>query len=240
MPPSKGQSRNLRPSPLILAHRGASATQRENSLAAFEAARALGADGVELDVRRSADGVLVVHHDPVLPDGRAIHTLAAADLPQYVPTLEAALGCCAGLVVDAEVKNLPTDPGFDPTERVAAEAAALAARTGMAGEVVVSSSSLLSVDAARAAGAGVATAWLTLAAFDQFEALAMAADHGHDALQPRHEAVTPELVAAAHQRGLEVHAWTVDDPERVAAMAAAGVDAVITNRPDVALRALGR
>jgi glycerophosphoryl diester phosphodiesterase len=240
MPPSKGWERNLRAATLVLAHRGASATERENSLAAFEAARALGADGVELDVRRSADGVLVVHHDAVLPDGRALHTLTTAELPAHVPTLEASLACCRGLVVDAEVKNLPTDPGFDPTESVAADVANMAARMGMAAEVVVSSFSLLSVDAARAVGAGVATAWLTLAAYDQFDALALAADHGHGALQPRHEAVTPELVAAAHERGMEVHAWTVDDPDRVAAMAAAGVDIVITNVPDVALRALGR
>ncbi|MGH9177461.1 MAG: glycerophosphodiester phosphodiesterase [Acidimicrobiales bacterium] len=212
----------------------------ENTLAAFEAARAAGADGVELDARRTADGVLVVHHDPVLPDGRPVHTLRAAELPDHVPTLEAALECCRGLVVDAEVKNLPTEPGFDPTESVAAAVAELAARMGVAGDVVVSSFSLPSVDAARAAGTGVATAWLTLAAYDQLEALALAADHGHDALQPRHEAVTAELVAAAHQRGLDVHAWTVDDPERIEAMATAGVDAVITNRPDVALRALGR
>src|SRR3954469_3561814 len=50
--------------PLVLGHRGASAAAPENTVAAFVRARELGADGVELDVRRAADDVLVVHHDP--------------------------------------------------------------------------------------------------------------------------------------------------------------------------------
>ena len=225
---------------LVLAHRGATAAARENTLAAFAAAREVGADGVELDVRRSADGVLVVHHDPALADGRLIAALPAAELPGHVPTLEAALHACTGMTVDAEVKNLPNEPGFDPGEATAAGVVELVRRTGRAGDVAVSSFSLPTVDAARAAGGGVATAWLTLVGYDQLEALALAAEHGHDALHPWHEAVTPELVAAVHDRGLALHAWTVDDPDRILALAEAGVDAVITNRPDLALRVLGR
>ncbi|MGQ0521614.1 MAG: glycerophosphodiester phosphodiesterase [Actinomycetota bacterium] len=224
----------------ILAHRGAWGACRENTLEAFRHARALGAHGVELDVRRTGDGVLVVHHDPVLPDGRVLATVAQAELPGWVPTLEAAFEECAGLLVDAEIKNLPTEPGFDPGEAAAAGTAALARRLGVAAQVVVSSFSLTSADAARAAGAGVSTGWLTLAGYDQLDALALAADHGHDALLPRHEVVTPELVAAVHARGMRVHAWTVDDPDRVRVLAGAGVDVLITNVPDVALRALRR
>lgn len=222
----------------ILAHRGAWGACRENTLEAFRHARALGAHGVELDVRRTSDGVLVVHHDPALPDGRMLATVVHAELPGWVPTLEAALEECAGLLVDAEIKNLPTEPGFDPGEAAAAGTAALARRLGVAAQVVVSSFSLTSVDAARAVGAGVSTGWLTLAGYDQLDALALAADHGHDALLPGHEAVTPELVAAVHARGMRVHAWTVDDPDRVRVLAGAGADVIITNVPDVALRAL--
>ena len=56
----------------VIGHRGASRAERENTLEAFHAAVAQGADGVELDVRRTADGALAVHHDAHLPDGRAI------------------------------------------------------------------------------------------------------------------------------------------------------------------------
>ena len=56
----------------VLAHRGASRAERENTLRAFERACALGADGVELDVRRTSDDVLVVHHDPRVDGGCVI------------------------------------------------------------------------------------------------------------------------------------------------------------------------
>ncbi|MFP5377237.1 MAG: glycerophosphodiester phosphodiesterase [Acidimicrobiia bacterium] len=225
---------------LVLAHRGMATTQRENTLPAFAAAREVGADGVELDVRRTADGALVVHHDPTLDDGALLAALSASQLPAWLPTLEAALEECRGLVVDAEVKNLVTEPGFDPEEATARQTAALVARMGMAGSAFVSSFSMTAIDAAREAEPSVRTAWLTLAAYDQADALALAAARGHAALQPRHEAVTTELVAATHGRGLALHAWTVDDPARIRHLADCGADAVITNRPDVALDALGR
>ena len=71
--------------PLVLAHRGASRAAAENTPEAFRLALALGADGVELDVRRAADGALVVHHDPVL-NGEPLRRLAGPP----VPTLAAA------------------------------------------------------------------------------------------------------------------------------------------------------
>ena len=66
----------------VVAHRGASAAHPPgNTLAAFTAAAPLGADGVELDTHLTADGVVVVHHDPVFADGRSIGALRAAELP---------------------------------------------------------------------------------------------------------------------------------------------------------------
>ena len=225
---------------IVLAHRGMAASHRENTLEAFAAARAVGADGVELDVRCSADGVLVVHHDPTLADGRPIAGLRAADLPAWVPTLEAALEVCRGMVVDAEIKNLVTEPGFDPEESAARETAALLVRMGMAGSAFVSGFSMASIDAAREAEPSVPTGWLTLAAYDQLDALSLAAARGHAALQPRHEAVTPELVAAVHAKGLQLHTWTVDDPDRIRHLARFATDILITNHPDQALKVLGR
>ena len=223
----------------VWAHRGSAEQARENTLAAFRAARRDGADGVELDVRSTADGVLVVHHDALL-DGRPLAHLEAAELPAWLPTLEAALAECRGLAVDIEVKNLPTEEGYDPDEGTAIAAARLVTRLGSPRGIVISAFALATVDAARQAGPSVATGWLTLAAFDQLEALELATDHGHAALHPRHEAVTPELVAAAHARGMAVATWTVDEPDRIRDMAAAGVDAVITNAVGSALAALGR
>src|SRR3954469_14433888 len=73
--------------PLVLGHRGASAAAPENTVAAFARARELGADGVELDVRRSADGVLVVHHDPDLRDAGPIKAMTLAELRATQPDL---------------------------------------------------------------------------------------------------------------------------------------------------------
>ena len=223
----------------VWAHRGSAERARENTLAAFRAARDCGADGVELDVRSTADGVLVVHHDALL-DGRPVAAVEAADLPGWLPTLEAALEECRGLAVDIEVKNLPTEAGYDPDEGTAVAVARLVSALGPDPGVVISAFAMATIDAARAAGPGVATGWLTLAAFDQMEVLHQAVAHQHTALHPRHEAVTPELVAAAHDLGVAVHAWTVDDPARIRELADAGVDAVITNAAAAALAALGR
>ena len=57
---------------------------------------------------------------------------------------------------------------------------------------------------------------------------------GHRAVNPWDPFVTPELVDRAHGAGIEVHTWTVDDPHRMAALVAMGVDGIITNVPDVA------
>src|ERR1700712_5637918 len=105
----------------VIAHRGASRAERENTVGAFGRARELGADAVELDVRRTADGVLVVHHDARLPDGRSVDTTPVADLPVHVPALGASLDACAGMWVNVEIKNDPTEGGFDPTESIADE-----------------------------------------------------------------------------------------------------------------------
>ena len=224
----------------VWGHRGAPHAAPENTLASLREARRQGADGVEIDVRATADGVLVVHHDAVLADGRALASLPAADLPPEVPSLEAVLEECRGLTVDVEIKSLPTDPGWDPGEGTAVAAARLVAGAGRQADVVLSSFSMAAIDAALGAEAGVRTGWLTVVAYDQLESLELAAGRGHRALHPRHEVVTPELVAAAHQRGMAIHAWTADDPDDVRRLAAAGVDAVITNVPAEALAALGR
>lgn len=222
----------------IFAHRGASATKRENTVEAFVEAHRLGADGVELDVRRGAKGALVVHHDPDLPGLGPIAGLEVADLPPEVPLLEAALSACGPLAVNIEVKNLPNEADFDPDEMVAAAVAALVTDLKLTTRVIVSSFNLAAIDAVRRAEPGVPTGWLTPGGFDQHRALATAAGRGHAALHPHHSGVTADLVAAAHDLGLALNTWTVDDPARMVELAGWGVDTLITNVVDVAVLAL--
>ncbi|HEX3541752.1 MAG TPA: glycerophosphodiester phosphodiesterase [Acidimicrobiales bacterium] len=225
---------------MILAHRGASRAAPENTVESFRQAHRVGADGVELDVRRTADGVLVVHHDADLPGRGPIVSLRLSELPPSVPQLDAALDACGDLVVNIEVKALPGEADYDPTYGLGRLVARFVADRGIAGRVVVSSFDLSALDAALAVEPALVTGWLTPSWYDQSNALETVVARGHRALHPHHEAVTPALVTAAHAAGVDVTTWTVDDPERIRLLVAAGVDAIITNVPDVARAALSR
>lgn len=233
--------------PLVLGHRGASRARPENTLAAFAEARAMGADGVELDARRTADERLVVHHDPRI-DGfgllfdQPFATLRAAR--PDIPTLAEALDTCAGMIVNVEIKCLPWEPDADTPDRAVARAVVDLVRsigTVPVADVIVSSFDLGAIDACRAFAPEVATAWLT-SGQDIAVAAPIAAERGHGWLNPDRVAALRAShadVAAAQRSGVRVGVWTVDEPDDITALAAAGVDAVITDVPDVALRTLG-
>ncbi|HEY7134625.1 MAG TPA: glycerophosphodiester phosphodiesterase [Acidimicrobiia bacterium] len=229
--------------PVVLGHRGAPRAARENTLEAFRLATALGADGVELDARRSADGVVVVHHDAVAEGVGVLVEHAAAEIQARrpdIPTLDEALDACEG-IVNVEVKNFPTEPDYDPDERVAADVVELVGRRAMRDRVIVSSFTTGPLDRVHAIDPSIATGWLTLPSFAVADAVPLAASRGYVAVHAERRAVVVDpvgVVAVAHDAGLRVHVWTVDDPDELRVLAAAGVDAVITNVPDVARRAL--
>ena len=224
----------------VWGHRGASKAKPENTIEAFAEARRLGADGVELDVRRTADNAMAVRHDFTLEGGGTIveHTLDA--LPSSVPTLAAALDACGPMTVNVEIKNVPIEPDYDPDETVADQVVDLVVARDAIDQIVVSSFSLATIDAVRKRSANIATGWLTLVAYDQLEALETAVERGHSALHPYFTAVTTELVEAAHAAGVAVYTWTVDDPDDMRRLADMGVDAIMTNDVELAVRVLQR
>lgn len=232
--------------PLVLAHRGARRRAPENTLEAFRRARELGADGVELDVRRTRDGVLVLHHDPGPVDGpvlgRVDHPEVRERFPS-IPTLAEALDVCLGLLVNVEIKNLPWEPDFDASERIADDVVALLESRG-GDRVLVSSFHLATVDHLHGRAPDVPTAFLFLAGMDLREVADLAADRGHVAVHPDLRALggpeVAEFVTHAHARGLQVNVWTVNEPADMVRMADLGVDALVTDVPDVALVALGQ
>jgi glycerophosphoryl diester phosphodiesterase len=227
--------------PLVLGHRGASARAPENTLAAFALARDVGADGVELDVRRTADDVLVVHHDPAVDGFGVIVGASFADLRAArpaIPTLAEVLDVCRGLLVNAEIKCLPWEPDADTDGRVARATVdlILATRTN----AVISSFDLAQVDRVRALESGIPTGWLTHGQ-EVAAAARVAAAHGHEWVNPDYRAALTAGdggVAAAHDAGVQVSVWTVDDPGDARALASAGVDIIITNTPDVVAGAI--
>lgn len=222
----------------VIAHRGASAVRKENTVDAFVEAGRLGADMVELDVRRTRDNVLVVHHDASLPGLGPIVELPRDALPPWVPTLEQAIDACVGMLVNIEVKSSPLDPDFDEDRWVAARVAEQVGERAWRDRVLVSSFDLVSVDRVRAIDDSIPTALLTLPFIDAREVAVTAWDRGHRVLHPHDLAVTPELVEHLHARGMAVNVWTVDDPDRMRALVEMGVDGICTNVPDVLVRVL--
>jgi glycerophosphoryl diester phosphodiesterase len=229
----------------VLAHRGGTGPWRENTLEAFSGALRLGADGVELDVRRTADGRLVVHHDAEIEGGGAVQLLPAHDLPDWVPGLDEALEICAGAIVNIELKNAPVEPGFDPAEVAAAQVVSiLAASTTAPGRrpahVVVSSFWPATLEAVHRDGPEVPTGLLVHPSLDVTQAAGQAQSIGCVALHPFHAQVTPALVDRVHDMGMSVATWTVNHDDDVVAVVGAGVDMVITDRVADTLRTLGR
>jgi len=220
---------------LVLAHRGYTGSAVENTLEAFAEARRLGADGVELDVRRSADGALVVHHDAVIPGAGAVAELGARELPPHVPLLPDALGVCEGMLVNVEIKNLPGDPGYDPDEAVSVATAATIVECGWADGVIVSSFNAPSIDAVRNAEPRLRVGWLLGPGADPAASVSPAAEAGYRALHPFVAQVNARLVDQAHAAGLAVNVWTVNPDSTLREMVGLGVDAVITDRLPEAL-----
>jgi glycerophosphoryl diester phosphodiesterase len=210
------------PTVKVFAHRGSgpSGPDLENTTAAFAAARRLGADGIELDVRRTLDGQLVVHH---------------------IPSLTEALEACDGLSVNLEVKNFEGDPDFDESQFVARESARILLGWGAcergSGEVVVSSFSRRAIRAVRDVEPRLERAFLV--AEGPYERIvSVAAAEAVEGIHPHDVLVDERLVEAAHSVHLSVRVWTVDLPERIAQLAAMGADAIVTNDVPAARAAL--
>jgi glycerophosphoryl diester phosphodiesterase len=224
---------------LLLGHRGANKPHLENTMPAFEAALEAGLHGVELDVQRTKDGVLIVHHDFHLPDGRLIAALEFAEvqLPNgyVVPKLDEVLAWTknTGAYLNIEIK-LETF-ATDGRER---EVAALVERSGLGGQVIISSFNPFSLFRVRYAAPALETALLY---YDHpkmpwwLRGGLTAPLLGVSAIHPHHSLVTPTLMTHAKRRGWKVNVWTVNEPTEVRRLLALGVDGIIGDVPNVLL-----
>ena len=227
--------------PLVIAHRGASGTAPENTLAAFRRAEALGADMVELDVQLTRDGAVVVLHDDSLErttDGRGLVAehdcamLAGLDAgtwfsPSFrgerIPTLAAVLAACP-LAVNVELKA----PG---TEVLAERAIAVVRQAGALDRVVFSSfqPSLLEAVRAREPNATLAVLWNWGPIHD---ALRLSERVGARAVHIRKDLVTTRAGALAAQSRVELRAWTVNDAGEGDRLVSLGVAGLFTDFPE--------
>ena len=222
----------------IYAHRGCTLNALENTLEAFTAAVELGCDGVELDVHRTSDGAIVVHHDAVMSDGRAIANTRCADLPPFVPTLEEVLEVLGSLRCNVELKVDPDDPNVDPTAAFAAAVLGVVEQSGATDRVIYSSFHRPTIERVVALDPTVQVGWLLNPGTDLAEAVLAARAAGFSALHPFVWSVTEDALELAHDAGLEINTWTVNGPDDLKRMVGLGVDCIITDRPDWGLLAV--
>lgn len=243
-------------STLNIGHRGASGSAPANTLAAFEAALHAGADGIELDVHLSADGVPVVIHDFVV-DHTTDGTGRVADLPlaalreldagswfdpcfagERIPTLDEVVAAVGQrLLLNVEIKSLTRH-----NQQLAAAVVESVIHHGLAERVLISSFNPYALrDVHRQAPHlplgllydGLPASWLARARAWSMRELTLQAVH------PHHSLIRRGAVRRAHRRGRRMVAWTVDDAGRMRTLVGRGVDGIITNHPDRLRRVLG-
>ncbi len=221
---------------LVIAHRGASSQEVENSLAAFRAAGPLGADAVELDIHATADGALIVHHDETIDATHHIPHLTARHVREFrlangepIPTLAEALEAVGpGVQVFVEVKSLA--PQFDErlfdTFRNGRNPSAYAVH---------------SFDHRVIRRLGTKHPSLrrgVLSSSYLLRPLAALEDAGATILWQEHRMVDAALIKALHGAGMQLFVWTVDRPHEMRRFLELGVDGLCTNLPDVGRRAV--
>ncbi len=214
---------------LVIAHRGATRGERENTTAAFRRARELGADWVELDVRRTVDDVLVAHHDAYLPDGRLVAETRLDELPGWVPSLAEALEACEGMGVLVEIKNDPAEIDYDSDNAVAVAVAGLVSAYRPYDEVMISSFNTAAVERIRQVDERIPTALLMFDPVRVLQGVDRAAAGGHSAIHPYHATVDAGLMGRAREAAVAVWVWTVNDAGTIEALVGLGVDGIITD-----------
>lgn len=224
--------------PLVLAHRGASSYAPENTLPAFELALEMGADGIETDIRATGDEKLVLLHDERLDrttDGAG--TVASQRWDQV-----AELDAGSWFSLDYEGTRVPLLSDFLET---------YAGRTRLALEVkgrrieplvqaiiapyvsdnlTVTSFQFGTILLLKRAMPTLRLGWL-VRAFGSLE-IELAAKEGLAQICPKAEGLSAPLVQLAHDMGLEVRAWAVNDQELMELAVQAGVDGMTINFPD--------
>jgi glycerophosphoryl diester phosphodiesterase len=250
--------------PLILGHRGSSATAPENTLAAFSQALRDGADGIEFDVRLSRDGVPVVIHDATLKRTGGIdqkvsglsaaelqeidvgswfsdrrqtrRTFAGENLPSLMQVFELFAANSGVLYIEMKCDG-------DEGPALAAEVVRLSRKSQMAQRVVVESFDLSAILEVKKVDSGIRTAALfepklsrPISTVRRLKMVAAALEVGADEIALHHTLAGPRVIEKAGRQGLEIVVWTVDEPAWISRARSLGVKALIANDPATMVR----
>ncbi len=240
--------------PAVLAHRGDCKHAPENTLAAFRQAAKMGVDGIEFDVKLTADGKVIVLHDQTLDRTTNGHgdvssfTLAALQElnasvrfpelvpPEKIPTLDEVFEFAGDrLYMNVELKNYST-----PFDRLVPAVVEHVKRHGLEKRVFFSSFNPFSLRIAHRLLPSVPCGLLTLPRAAGFLGRTFGWRGQLEALNPHLASLTPYLVDQVHAGGKRVYVWTVNAEADILHVIDLGVDGIITDDPALALRLLGR
>ncbi len=224
--------------PRVWAHRGDSAHEVENTMAAFERAKAAGADGIELDVRLDRDGTVCVFHDDDLRrlvdrKGR-LEDLSTSERKELrvsghpIPTLAEVLDFADTLEVNVEIKA----PRPGRMGELAQRTAKVIRDSGRAEQIIVSSFDPFTLIQFHRHLSDIALAYL----FHDEQPLPLRRGWvgtwmGASLFHPQHTLCTEQTVTAWHTAGMALNVWTVDDAAELERLARLGVDGVFANDP---------
>ena len=242
------------PTPVIIAHRGDKAYAPENTLSAFEQAAKKGADAIEFDVKLSADGQVIVLHDPTVDrttngSGKVskltLNELRSLDAGiqfpglfpnEKIPTLEEVFTAVGKrLFMNIELSNY-----FTPTDSLVEKVSNLVKEHGMDNRVFFSSYLPCNLHKAHRFLPNVPQGLLTAAGYLGFLGRNFGWRNNYDALNPTMATVTANLIKRVHATGKRVITWTVNKEMDIKRMVDLNVDGIITDDPALALRVLGR
>jgi glycerophosphoryl diester phosphodiesterase len=232
-----------RPLVQVTAHRGHARAAPENTMSAIRKAIESGADYAEVDVQRTADGVIVLVHDRdlmrVAGDPRRVEALTYDEVrkldvgswfdPAFagerVPTLEEVIQLSRGRIkLNIELKF------FGPDRRLAREVARLVRAQHFESDCFVTSLNYDALQEVKRHNRRLRTGLIVAKALGDVSRLEV------DALSVRAGALTDRMLRAAHRLGMEVHVWTVNDARQMGRLINRGVDNILTSDPDLAIR----
>jgi len=240
--------------PIIFAHRGASAHAPENTLAAFEMAIAQGADGIELDVKLSADGQVVVIHDPIVDRTTGAHgrvkdmtldELRALDAGSFfadafksekIPTLEEVFESVGQRTyINVELTNYTTS-----NDHLVESVCMLVKRFNLQKRVLFSSFIASNLSKSRSYLPDVPTGLLALGGIlGAWHRSFVFAFSKNDALHPNLKDATQQQIYFVHRLKRRVHVWTVNEEQDMRRLFKWGVDAIFTDDPQLAVKTRG-
>lgn len=223
----------------MLAHQGLAFGVMPNTVEAFRAALDAGADFIETDAHGTKDGVAVLFHDDDI-NGIPLSSLLVSELPSYIPTLHDALTAFPLTKFNIDIKNssaaVPVAAEineFSAQDRVLLTSfSAKRRKSTILLAPGTASSPSVSEFAPALFAALLGQQWLVNSLLRSFDAIQI------PARVLGFNIVTPRLVKMYHSAGVKVHVWTINDPNQMSQLIKAGVDGIVTDRTDLAVKTI--